>query len=52
MTLTPASMVLHDQQSHVALHFDYLDLTSAVVPLMMPLTSDAAAADGNDITCP
>ena len=37
---------------HVTPHFDYLDQTDAVVPLMMPLVSyDAdASAKGTDIT--
>ena len=36
VTLMLAPMVLHDQKSHVAHHFDHLDLRNAVVPLMTP----------------
>ena len=36
-TMIPESMESHDQYSHVAPHFDCLDLRNAVVPLMMPM---------------
>ena len=39
MILGPVLMTSHDQNSHTAPCFDYLDLTNAVVPLMMSLAS-------------
>ena len=32
----PVQVALHDQKSHVALHFKYFDLRNEIVPLMMP----------------
>ena len=44
MTLTPASVALHDPKNDVAPHFDYLDVWNARVPLKMPLASHDASA--------
>ena len=42
MTLTPASMVLHDPKKYGAPHFDYLAYRNALVSLVMPLKSHDA----------
>ena len=38
------------KNSHVAPHYDCLDLRNAVVPLMIPLMSHAADAGTNGLT--
>ena len=50
MMPNPAPNALHDQNGYVTLHFDYLDQTNAVVPLMMTLASHDADAVSNGIT--
>ena len=42
-------MVSHDQKSHVALHFNHLDLRSAMVPLTMLFVSHNADANASGI---
>ena len=46
------SVVLHDQMSYAAPHFDCLDLRKAMVPLMMPLASCDVDASAIGITWP
>ena len=45
-------MALHDQKSHVAPHFNYLNLRNRMVPLIMPSASCDAHASANGITWP
>ena len=40
--LMPVSMASHDKKSHVAPHFDYLDIRDALVPLMPMLVPMAS----------
>ena len=42
-------MVSHDQKIHIALHFDHLDLRSAMMPLTMLFVSPDADANANGI---
>ena len=44
--LMPVSMAYPGQTSHVAPHFDYLDLRNAMVVLMMPSSSYYANDNG------
>ena len=46
---TLASVTSHDQESHVALHFNCCDLRNAMVVLMMLLVLFSAGANG--VTC-
>ena len=46
----PVVTALHDQKSHVAANFDYLDQANAVVPLKMPLALHDADAGASGIT--
>ena len=48
LTQIAASVALHDQQSYVASHFDYLCWSNVVLPLMIPLPSHDA--DASSIT--
>ena len=46
----PMQMVSHNQKSHVAPHFNCLDLMSAVLPLTVPLALLDANASANGVT--
>ena len=50
LTLVP--LVVHDHKCHLASHFNHLDLTNAVMPLMMPVASHGANTIANDIIGP
>ena len=45
-----AVMASHDPESHVAPHFDYLDLRNILLPLIMPLVSCDTDTSINGIT--
>ena len=47
----PAPNISHDQKSHVAPHFSYLDQTNLVVVLMMQLASHDADAGASVTIC-
>ena len=48
--LMPAPMVLHDQGSHVLLHFNCVDLTNVVLPLTTLLTPCDVSTGANGIS--
>ena len=48
--MTPVPMASHDPKSHVAPHFDCLDVSNTIVPLTMPLASQDADDGINCIT--
>ena len=47
-----AAMASLDQKSHVAFHFNCLDLTNALLPLMTPFASCYASVSVTGVTWP
>ena len=50
--MLPLPMASHNQKSHVASHFDCLDLRNAMVALITPLASCDASAGTSGVTQP